>query len=110
MSQISCTNCGVCCMHLSSPPFSDPKVFNALPNELRQPILDWMDARDHLGLGDENPCLWFDIEKRQCKHYEHRPRVCREFKMGSKDCLATRENAGITIDGKQLPMKYGHDA
>lgn len=28
--------------------------------------------------GQPTPCLWFDAEKRQCKHYEHRPETCRD--------------------------------
>jgi len=37
------------------------------------------------------PCLWFDAEMRRCRHYEHRPDICREFEIGSKECLAWRQ-------------------
>jgi Fe-S-cluster containining protein len=41
-------------------------------------------------------CLWFDPVSRKCRHYEHRPPVCREFEVGGEDCLAWRQHRGIT--------------
>jgi Fe-S-cluster containining protein len=34
----------------------------------------------------DGPCIWLDLETRRCKHHEHRPRVCRDFKTGSTAC------------------------
>lgn len=25
------------------------------------------------------PCFWWDVQKKSCKHYPYRPRVCRLF-------------------------------
>jgi Fe-S-cluster containining protein len=48
------------------------------------------------GRGAEgNPCLWFDPEARRCRFYEHRPEVCRDFEVGSEDCLGHRKARGI---------------
>ena len=34
---------------------------------------------------------WYNPETRQCKNHEYRPRVCREFETGSKQCYEWRE-------------------
>lgn len=60
------------------------------------PELEW-DIDEHAFRYDQGlPCLWYDAETRQCKHYEHRPEVCREFEMGGDDCLEMR--SGICLD------------
>jgi Fe-S-cluster containining protein len=41
------------------------------------------------------PCLWLDPQTRTCRHYEHRPEVCREFEVGSADCRRWRRHEGI---------------
>ena len=42
------------------------------------------------GLG-EMPCIWFDLQTRQCRHYEHRPRICRDFERGTPECHGWRD-------------------
>jgi Fe-S-cluster containining protein len=37
------------------------------------------------------PCFWLDQQTNRCKHYDLRPRVCREFERGGPECLAWRE-------------------
>ena len=37
------------------------------------------------------PCFWLDEETRLCKHHEYRPRVCRDFEIGSSQCLEWRK-------------------
>lgn len=59
-------------MYVGKPPFRDDEM----PNELRG-----------LSIASGQPCLWFDLETRLCKHYNHRPRECREFERGGKGCL-----------------------
>jgi Fe-S-cluster containining protein len=34
--------------------------------------------------------LWFDEDTRQCKHYDLRPWMCRDFEMGSYPCQRWR--------------------
>jgi len=46
-------------------------------------------------LNDDTPCLWYDEATRRCRHYEHRPTTCREFKIGCEGCLSHRERCGI---------------
>lgn len=38
----------------------------------------------------DGPCIWLDLESRQCKHHQYRPRVCRDFETGSASCLEWR--------------------
>lgn len=40
-------------------------------------------------------CCWYDVEHKRCKHHEHRPNVCRDFQVGSPDCLAWRDAFAI---------------
>jgi Fe-S-cluster containining protein len=39
----------------------------------------------------DGPCSWLDLETRRCKHHDHRPRVCRDFKTGSNACHQWRD-------------------
>jgi Fe-S-cluster containining protein len=92
----SCSNCGACCLHMGYPPFAgmypggDPdwlalrESHPQLAQECRQGAVD--------GRGDRAlPCLWLDPATRQCKHYELRPACCREFELGSEECIGHRE-------------------
>ena len=101
--QVTCDGCGACCLRMGYPPFTgmynhaakrgDPEWL-ALPVDLaaeaRQGAVD--------GRGDaELPCVWLDLETRRCRNYDRRPSICREFEMGSEDCLRHRRRAGIDI-------------
>jgi Fe-S-cluster containining protein len=46
-------------------------------------------TRHELGL----PCVWYDAESKQCRHYEHRPDICRTFPVGGEGCLFWRERS-----------------
>lgn len=44
------------------------------------------------------PCLWLDLETMKCKHYEHRPQICRDVpKTGDEVCLSTRKAFRIPL-------------
>lgn len=44
------------------------------------------------------PCLWYDEEGKRCRHYEHRPEVCRDaIAPGDDACLATRKQFRIPL-------------
>lgn len=38
------------------------------------------------------PCFWLDMNTRLCKHHEQRPRVCRDFAVGSRVCREWRNH------------------
>ena len=69
--------------------------WHALPGELRK---QWLDYRRDYQLpeyGDDpatfdGACLWYSPESRQCMNHEYRPRVCRDFETGSKQCYEWR--------------------
>jgi Fe-S-cluster containining protein len=76
---------------MNSPPFCgnvDPDLA-ALPPDIRADYEAGMVQRDKDGWPDGVPCFWLIGGK--CKHYEHRPSVCREFEMGGESCLAWQE-------------------
>ena len=94
-----CNNCGACCMHIGMPPFAsfDDYEFQILPSHLKRELRSHRNevlgpAEAH---GTGNPCLWLNLATRQCRHYEHRPFCCREFRPGSDVCLDDRELCGI---------------
>jgi len=40
------------------------------------------------------PCSWLTPDKK-CRHYDHRPEVCRQFEMGEQDCLEIRHRHNL---------------
>lgn len=96
----SCSGCGKCCeqngspvlVYQSYPHHQGPHPFRpeGLPEELIAEIDDHFQG---LFRGQEppGPCLWYDASDQQCKHYEYRPQVCREFELASPACLHARQ-------------------
>lgn len=104
-----CTNCGLCCMHMRTPPFigpTDPE-FKALPPELKKELNEWLSTgqqsprfsyleRNH---SDNVPCAWLNVASGQCLHYEHRPQICRDYEVGSQSCRTVRKEYNLTVKG-----------
>ena len=100
---MNCDDCGACCMEVGAPPGytwlmeSSPESRSGwpdkddierakhLPADARKAILE-ADRED-----DARPCCWLDVENRRCRFYEHRPQICRDYELGSEDCLRYRE-------------------
>ena len=80
-------------MHVGHPMFLMDSIFpeepngepawESLPEPLKRRHREYIAELDG---NDGQPCYWLDEETRQCMHYEHRPRVCREFELGGEDC------------------------
>jgi Fe-S-cluster containining protein len=101
----SCEGCGACCHVVTAPPFR--RVFGAEGEDTwerlrweRPDLAAALVADDrarradgHPGYG--TPCTWFDAGSGRCRHYEFRPRACREFALGGVDCRDARRRAGI---------------
>jgi len=108
MSKDFCHNCGLCCMHMRTPPFigGDDPEWNNLDPALKKEIDDFVignpSPRYELMVAHEgaiNPCIWLDLITGKCKHYEHRPSVCRDFHVGCESCRGSRKEVGLTIEG-----------
>jgi Fe-S-cluster containining protein len=85
---VSCANCQACCCRLEVMIISDTGV------------PDYHIATDHWGsqtmlrLAD-GWCSALDRETFRCTIYDRRPWVCREFAMGSDECLTERAELGV---------------
>lgn len=111
-----CHGCGACCVEQSSPPgyvlvlspgyVDDPEgpyheeyeLALRLPDDLKAELIAY---GDRLGADDafaharqDAPCLWLDRATGRCRHYEHRPPICRAFVVGSPGCHGWREAYG----------------
>lgn len=101
----SCEGCGACCLVVTTPPFR--RVFDGEGEEAWEQL-----RREHPDLVAEiaghtqalrlegrpsygTPCLWFESATATCRHYDLRPRACREFALGGTDCRDARRRAGI---------------
>ena len=94
--EVTCEGCGICCMHMAVPPYSDEEEA-ALPKSVRSAYRAVVRTRDlqwQVHGTDYIPCGFFDHETRRCRHYEHRPEVCRDFEVGGEYCVNMRIDAG----------------
>ncbi len=97
---MNCVGCGACCTNMGHPLFwraesgvaSDPHWFG-LPQALQDELDCYINSLEDIDMGQ--PCFWFDAVTRQCKHYEHRPQICRDFEAGNYHCLRMRHEQGI---------------
>jgi Fe-S-cluster containining protein len=102
----SCDGCGACCRFVTSPPFY--RVFDEAgedawerlrrerPDLLSELLADDQARRASGGPSYGTPCLWFDAATGRCRHYDSRPRACREFEVGGPDCRDARRRAGVS--------------
>lgn len=94
----NCDGCGVCCMHMATPPYSEAEYRNLMQNH-NTVFVDLLKARESRRMQwevhgqDFIPCGFLDMVTRQCRHYEHRPEICRDFELGGDDCMAFRKKA-----------------
>lgn len=112
----SCDGCGACCLEQESPPgylwilihgfdidgnpnSEDVKRFNAMPPESLAEFHAYAQRmRDQGEHPNDSICIWFDEQKRQCKHYDLRPSICREeLQVNDEACHRWRE--AYQIDG-----------
>lgn len=96
----SCDDCGLCCegigspvlAYASRPAFGDDHPFRpaGLPTALIQEI-DEHFAGLSRGQEPQERCLWFDAQRRRCKHYDWRPQICRDYERAGTACLLRRQ-------------------
>ncbi len=100
----NCDDCGACCTGQSALPihllgggvFTMPGC-SPLTDELRLELQQTIERFEAEGwLADDSPCIWYDAEAKRCKHYEHRPTICRdEVKPGDEACRRWRRSLKI---------------
>lgn len=97
LAEIKCEGCGICCMHMATPPYSSVEELE-LPAEVRDDLRAVRESaamqREVWG-ADYKPCGWFDMVTRKCRHYEDRPSTCRDFEAGGASCRAMRKDGGL---------------
>ncbi len=111
----SCEGCGVCCLEQQSPPGylailvcierglsldgtpqDDVRRFKELPTPLATELRVYLDMiRDGAPHPDNDICLWFNEDTRQCDHYDLRPSLCREFEVAGKACRMWRDKYDV---------------
>ncbi len=101
----SCDACGACCQVVTLPPFrrvfgeAGEESWSRLRWERPDLLLGILEAERALkergGPTFGTPCLWYDPDRRRCRHHELRPRDCREFEVGGQDCRDARRRAGV---------------
>ena len=95
----SCAGCGLCCEGIGSPvalytsrsEFGERHPFRpeGLPAELIAEIDEHFGGL-YRGQEPQERCLWFDPAARQCRHYEWRPQICRDYELAGDACLLRR--------------------
>ena len=101
----SCDGCGACCRVVSRPPFhrlldeTAEDTWERLrwerPDLVAELLADDRARRASGGPYYGTPCLWYDAGTGRCRHYDYRPRACREFELGGVDCRDARRRAGV---------------
>ncbi len=109
----TCDECGACCMEQESPPgyamllnspdmMENAELFEedvarlrSLPDEaiaeLRSYIQQLLDGVKR----PDRACIWLDRSTMRCRYHEYRPMICRDFEVGSDDCIGWRKAYGI---------------
>jgi Fe-S-cluster containining protein len=73
----------------------DAKRAMTLPVEALKVYLETMTAIDLQDYDPDGPCCWLDRVSKRCRWYDFRPRVCREFEIGSEACYRLRRQYRI---------------
>lgn len=98
-----CNDCGACCTqqealplgwYLGVTPLGNPA---SLPPAILEELRQLAEHFDQVGWpGNGEPCVWYDQATKQCKHYEHRPDICRDtVKVGDDSCRRWRQELGV---------------
>ncbi len=82
--EVSCANCKACCCRLEVLLITDTGV----PKQ--HIAIDKWGGETMLRL-DDGWCSAMDRKTYRCTIYENRPWICREFEMGSYECLQERD-------------------
>lgn len=84
LAEVLCSNCQACCCRLEVMVITDTGV----PEQ--HLAVDKWGAETMLRL-DDGWCSALDRDTYMCTIYEKRPLICREFEMGSYECIEERK-------------------
>jgi Fe-S-cluster containining protein len=59
--------------------------------ELREYLKELLSGNER----EDQACLWLDRETMRCRYHALRPSFCRDFEVGSDDCLDVRDQFEI---------------
>lgn len=89
-----CSGCSSCCQFCGEPPFTSWEEINNLPQAIRDELISYYDNIENNNIntrGSQNlPCMWLDQVSGLCTNYGNRPNLCRNFIIGSPECLYFR--------------------
>ena len=88
----SCDDCGACCRNFVGTPFEKSDI-ERLPEELKDGVRQ--EISRSVNNDEPRDCIWFNTTTKKCNHHEHRPRVCRDFKVGDAPCINARTLFGV---------------
>lgn len=90
---VSCSSCAACCCRLEVMLLTDTGVPERFIDED-----DW--GGQVMRRLDDGWCAALDRNSMRCTIYSRRPLICREFELGSDDCLEERKgSARAYLDG-----------
>jgi len=83
VTEVTCSNCKACCCSLEVLLISDTGV-------PEQHIYVDKDGNESMHRLEDGRCSALDRDTLMCTIYDNRPWVCREFEMGSYECINER--------------------
>ena len=90
---VSCSGCAACCCRLEVLLLTDTGVPERFIEED-----DW--GGQVMRRLDDGWCVALDRDSMRCTIYAQRPLICREFELGSDDCLDERKgSANAYLEG-----------
>jgi len=72
----------------------DAERAQAMPAAAKETYIRTQAAIERGEYDQDGPCCWLDPETQQCRWHDFRPQVCRDFRIGSKDCARIRKQYG----------------
>ncbi len=86
-------------MSQCSPPFvTGDGELESLPLDIRRDLELRKKMRSDRGWVDDVPCFWLDLATMKCRHYDHRPSICRDFDRSSEGCHTWRAEFNVDVE------------
>lgn len=77
----------------------DAAAYEALPERIKRELQAYRKELFSDRSIQEGPCVWLNLATMQCRHYEHRPDICRDrddgVVPGNEACLNWRKEYGL---------------